>query len=233
MRYLLAGGLLAAAFLACMGIFPGGADAASETADPKPPEAPATRPRPMVDGEPLQNILNSKTYIEELVRYLIGYETWIYVCTDAQPKERVRTLVISDPVEFPGVELDATPQWLEVVRVHGCNRDYERMIYASYRNGKPVFHARVAGDSRTTPRIEHDAVAALRDAASTAAVKEGCPRSHRARVVSARNDKAWPETSETRWREIWVVSTCKGTRDVPVIFSEDGTSGVTFRYEIE
>ena len=225
--------LLAAAFLAGSLISPDRAGAASDTADPQPPEAPSTRPRPTIDGEPLQNILNSKAYIDELVRYLIGYETWIYICADARPQERVRTMVISDPVELPGVDLDETPQWLEVVRVHGCNRDYERMIYASYRDGKPVFHAKVAGDTRTTPRVQHEAVTALRDAASAFAVTQGCPRSHRARVVSARSDTAWPETSDTRWREIWVVSTCKGTRDVPVTFSDDGASGVTFSYVIE
>ena len=184
-----------------------------------------------VDGKPIQAVLNDKTYVNQLVRYLVGYETWIHICTDAEPEERLRTLIVSEPLRMPGIEGIPRPLWLEVIRVRGCNRTYERLVYATYRDGKPVFHAKVAGSSRTKPDVQHATVTALRRRETERAHAAGCERSDKARVIAAELDKSWPEMSETQWREIWVVYTCKGSRDVPVRFDAGEDGVVTFRFE--
>lgn len=213
---------------------------ASNTTVPEPkkqpseisPTVPSQSHVPLVNGKPLQQILNSKEYVESLVRYLVGYETWIYICTDAQPEERIRTLMVTEPVDLPEIDRVDAPQWLEVVKIRGCNKTYERMVFATYHQGKPVFHAQIAGNSKTSPRLQHQAVTALRAAASTAAQAEGCDRADRARVLSAELDEAWPKASKSQWREVWVVHACKGTKDVPVVFTSDDSGKITFRFEL-
>ena len=212
--------------------------AASDTSDPETtkqpseiaPSVPSAARIPVVDGKSLQTVLNSKSYIDELVRYLIGYETWIYICTDAEPQERVRTLVITEPVALPGVDGVPSPQWLEVIRIRGCERNYERMVYAAYKDGKPVFHAQIAGNSKTPPRLQQEAVTALRELESKIAHAAGCDRADRARVLSAELDENWAQASKDRWREVWTVHSCKGTKEVAVVFQSTEDGSVKFRF---
>ncbi len=230
--------LLAIAALAIM-VSQTGAGAAPNTEVGDPPEKPgAITPgypgpdeSPTVNGQPLRSILNDKAYLDQLVRYLIGYETWIHICTDAEPMERLRTLMVGEPQRMPGIDGFSSPQWLEVIQVRGCNRTYERLIYATYHDGKPVFHAQVSGSTRTGPRLQHEAVTALRARETERARAAGCESTDRARIVAAELDGAWPQTSDTHWRELWVVYSCKGTSEVPVQFFTGDDGNVTFKFE--
>lgn len=214
------------------------ADAAQGTDTPEPEQKPAAispgypsaDSTPTVDGRPLQEVLNSKDYLDRLVRYLIGYETWINICTDAEPEERLRTMMVTEPVALPGVEGAAGAQWLEVIRIRGCEKSYERMIFATYHDGKPVFHAQLSGTSKTTPLVQHETLTALRARETDVAHAAGCDRADRARVLGANLDDAWDGTKAGTWREIWIVHSCKGVKEVPVVFktSQDGTVGFTF-----
>jgi hypothetical protein len=195
------------------------------------PGNPSADQIPTVDGKPLQSIINDKDYIEQLVRYLIGYETWIHMCADAEPEERLRTLVVGEPQQMPGIDDLNSPQWLEVIRVRGCDRTYERLIYATYHDGKPVFHAQLAGSSKTGPRLQHETLTALRRRETERAHAAGCERADSARVIAAELDKAWPQAADGRWREVWTVHSCKGASDVPVQFQTGPDGTVTFRFE--
>ena len=195
------------------------------------PDYPAGDGSVTVDGKPIQAVLNDKAYVEKLVRYLVGYETWIHICTDAEPEERLRTLIIDEPLRMPGIDGVARPLWLEVIRVRGCNRTYERLVYATVHDGKPVFHAKVAGSTKTAPDVQHDAVTALRERESSRARAAGCERADKARVIAAELDKSWPNTSTTKWREVWVIHTCNGTREVPLRFTTGEDGRVTFSFE--
>lgn len=228
-----------AMFLLAMLSWHPGSIAAPNTDAPEPedkpgsitPDYPANDQSLTVNGKPIQAVLNNKDYVDQLVRYLIGYETWIHLCTDAEPEERLRTLIVSDPLRMPGIEVVARPLWLEVIRVRGCNRTYERLVYATYHEGKPVFHAMVAGSSKTTPDVQHRTVSALRERETVRAHAAGCERADKARVISAELDEDWPDASETQWREIWAVHTCKGSRDVPLWFQTGADGKVTFHFE--
>lgn len=215
------------------------AQAAPNTVDPaapaKPgsitPNNPASTQLPPVDGQVLQKILNSKDYLEHLVRYLIGYETWIGICTDAEPDQRLRTLMITEPVRLPGIDGISTPQWLEVIQIKGCNRSYERMIYATYHDGKPVFHAQISGSTKTTPQLQHETLAALRARETERAHQAGCERADSARILAANLDPDWAGGTDREWREIWVVHSCKGVKKVPVLFGPGADGTVTFSFD--
>ena len=183
----------------------GAATAAQGTDTPEPEQKPAAinpgYPKadaaPTVDGRPLQEILNSKDYLDRLVRYLIGYETWINICTDAEAggtpahdDDHGSGRVCPEPRAKTGT------QWLEVIRIRGCKRSYERMIFASYNDGKPVFHAQLSGTTKTAPLIQHKTLTALRDRETDIAHAAGCDRADRARVLGANLDDTWDGASD-------------------------------------
>ena len=213
--------------------------AAPNSQPPQPDDKPASitpdYPKPAqdatVDGKPLQAVLNDKDYLDQLVRYVIGYDTWIHNFSDAEPEERLRTLMISEPLHMPGIDGVSTPQWLEVIRVRGCNRTYKRLVYATYHNGKPVFHAQIAGSTKTAPLVQHQTVTALRNHETLRAHAAGCDRAHKARVTAANLDEDWSASTATQWREIWTVQSCRGVTEMPVYFRVDESGGVTFRFQ--
>lgn len=198
--------------------------------DPIAPDYLPSTKVPAVNGQALQKILNSEDYLERLVRYLIGYETWIGICTDAEPEQRLRTMMITEPVRLPGIDGISTPQWLEVIRLKGCNRSYERMIYAAYHNGKPVFHAQLPGSTRTAPQLQHETLTALRARETERAHQAGCERADSARILAAELDTGWTGDTDREWREVWVVHSCKGVKKVPVTFGPDADGFVTYRF---
>ncbi|MGI9415913.1 MAG: hypothetical protein ACR2PM_19730 [Hyphomicrobiales bacterium] len=195
------------------------------------PGSPAGSRPPTVAGRPLQEVLNSKAYIERLTTYLIGYETWIGICTDAEPEQRLRTLMITEPVRLPGADRADGPQWLEVISVKGCNKTYKRLIYATYHDGKPVFHAQLPGSTKTRPVLQHRTLMALRDLETDRAHRAGCDRAHRARVLAAHLEDGWDGEGDTEWRETWVVHSCRGVDNVPVRFAPDGKGEITFSFD--
>ena len=207
------------------------APAAREQPGAITPTSPAAGKAPTVGGRPLQEVLNSKAYIGRLTTYLIGYETWIGVCTDAEPEQRLRTLMITDPLPLPGVDRVEGPQWLEVISVKGCKKTYERMIYATYHKGKPVFHAQLPGSTKTRPVLQHRTLMALRDRETEKSHRAGCERADRARVLAAHLEDGWDGEGDTDWRETWVVYSCKGVGKVPVRFMPDGTGAITFSFD--
>ena len=58
-------------------------------------------------------------------------------------------------------------------------------------------------------------------------------RADRARVLGANLDEGWEGAASGAWREIWIVHSCKGVKDVPVVFEtgQDGAVGFTFGAE--
>ncbi len=197
------------------------------------PNYPPVPQPPEIDGKPFQDYLNSSDYLERLITYLVGYETWIGICTDAEPVNRVRTWMATEPVPLPGAERIDGPQWIEIVEIEGCQRTYQRMVYATVSDGNPVFHARLPGDSKAEPLLQHRAVTELREQQSEWSWTQGCDRVDRARILAGEVDKSWPGTTDTSWREEWVVHTCKGVKRVPVIFTPGADGEIIYSWDTE
>jgi hypothetical protein len=195
------------------------------------PEPPVASPTPEIDGRPIRDFLNSEDYLERLVTHLIGYETWIGACADAEPLSRDDTLMVSQPISLPDAELASGPQWIEIIELQGCDRTYKRLIYATYVDGAPVFHVQLPGNTRSEPVLQHRAINELRARESETAWSEGCERSDHARVIAGEVDDAWQVDDTEAWREIWVVLTCSGIKHVPVIFQPDDAGEISFTWE--
>jgi hypothetical protein len=195
-----------------------------------PAASAAAQSEPRVGDVPLARYVSTASYLEQLNTYIVGYETWIGPCPDPEPVERVNVLLPESSVPLPGNPDPAAPQWIEQLRVTGCSAPYERFVYVSARGDTPVFHARLLGTSRTTPKLESDAVEAVVAAERDAAVARGCPATQPVRVFTATFDERFDAEYGTGWRETWQIADCRGVRDLTLTFTPDHSGATVFEF---
>lgn len=186
---------------------------------------------PSVKNLPLSSLVKTRQYVEDLRRYLIGYETWIGPCPSADPGKRVRTLLLNQTVPLPDAELFDAPQWIEVIRIEGCDRPYERPVYVGVSKGKTVFYARLLGGTRTTPVLQHKAMTALIAAEKIAAIRSGCQQTQPVRVLTTAFVSETKVEYGTAWNESWTIANCRGLKQIPMRFTPDHTGGISFAFE--
>ena len=185
----------------------------------------AAQSEPQIDGVALSRYVAGGEYQSLLNAYIVGYETWIGPCPDPEPVERIGVLLPQSSVPLPGDPDPGAPQWIEQLRITGCARDYERYVYVSMKASRPVFHARLLGSSRTTPRLEEEAVAAVIAVEHAAAVANGCPETQPVRVFTATYTDRFDGEYGAGWRETWLIADCRGARDIALTFTPDHTGG--------
>jgi len=186
---------------------------------------------PLVNDRPLSELVASQDYLEDLERYLIGYETWVGPCPDPQVAGRIKTLVLQKTVSFPEVEAPMEAQWIEVVRIAGCTNPYERPVYVTVDQGKTVFFAHLLGSTRTQPRLQHRALNNLIAAEKSAAIASGCPQTQPVRVITTAYVSEFSTEYGRAWRETWTIANCRGLKNVPIEFKPDHTGGIAIRFE--
>ncbi|MGI9415912.1 MAG: hypothetical protein ACR2PM_19725 [Hyphomicrobiales bacterium] len=186
---------------------------------------------PSVNDLPLSSFVKTRQYVEDLRRYLIGYESWIGPCPDPDPGVRVRTLVPKQSLPFPGVDGPAAPQWIEIIRIGGCSTPYERPVHVGVSAGKTVFYAHLLGSTRTQPVLQHKAMTALIAAEKRAAIRSGCQQTHPVRVLTTAFVSETRAEYGTAWREVWTLANCRGLKKVPIRFTPDHTGGISFAFE--
>jgi hypothetical protein len=181
---------------------------------------------PMVGDVALSEFVATDQYDERLITYLVGYETWIGPCPSPEPVERVTTLLTQNSVPLPGEpDLDA-PQWIELLRVTGCDVDYERLVFVSLKDGKPLFHAQLMGSTRASPKLEAETIRTLIETEGGPEGASGCPETFPIRVFSAAFDESFQTEYGAGWRESWLLADCNGTREVEVTFTPDHAGSI-------
>lgn len=185
---------------------------------------------PLVGDRPLSEFVSSKAYLEELKRYLTGYETWVGPCPDPQVADRLRTLVLQKTVSFPGVVSPVEAQWIEVVRIAGCANDYERPVYVTRDRGKTVFYAHLLGTTRTEPRLQHRVLNSLVASEKTAAIAAGCPQTQPVRVITTAYVSEFSTEYGKAWRETWTLANCRGLKKLTIDFKPDHAGSITIRF---
>ena len=193
--------------------------------------ASATGFEPSVNDLPLSSFVKTRQYVEDLRRYLIGYETWIGPCPSADPGVRVKTLLLNRTVPLPDAELFDTAQWIEVIRIKGCAKTYDRPVYVGVSGGKTVFYARLLGGTRTPPVLQHKAMTALIKAEKDAAIRSGCQQTQPVRVLTTAFVSESKVEYGTAWNERWTIANCRGLKEIPIRFTPDHTGGMSFAFE--
>lgn len=186
---------------------------------------------PQVNDRPLSEFVATRDYLEDLERYLHGYEAWIGPCPTAHIAGRVRTMVLQKTVPFPEVPVPSEAQWVEIVRITGCTRPYERPVYVTVDQGKTIFYAHLLGTTRTEPQLQHRAVNSLIAAEKAAAIASGCPQTQPVRVITTAYVSEFSTEYGKGWRETWTLANCRGLKQVPIEFKPDHTGGIAIRFE--
>lgn len=182
---------------------------------------------PLVGEQRLSDLVRSKAYLDGLATYLTGYETWLGPCPSPRVSKPVRTLVLQRTIRFPGVASPTQPQWVSVVRISGCARPYERAVYATVSDGKPVFHANLIGTTRADPALQERALKALVNVEKLAAQKAGCQSTHPVRILTTAFDSEAQSEYGKSWQETWTIANCRGVKRVPLRFTPDHGGALT------
>ena len=132
---------------------------------------------------------------------------------------------------LPDADLFDTAQWIEVIRIEGCSKTYDRPVYVGVSGGKTVFYARLLGSTRTPPVLQHKAMTALIGAEKVAAIRSGCQQTQPVRVLTTAFVSETKVEYGTAWNELWTIANCRGLKKIPIRFTPDHTGGMSFGFE--
>ena len=186
------------------------------------PGAPPT----VVNGMLFGQFVRSKAYLKNLSSYVLQYEARYGPCAKPTFDGRARLVTPEKPVRL--VRYGTPPQWYEVLKIGGCEKPFERIVFTTIINKKMTYAALLLGDSRTDPQLQWDTLQTLIPVAKAAAVKNGCAEDAGIRLLWARVSSEGAATRTTPWREIWTVADCKGKYDYQLTFTPARTGGTSF-----
>ena len=183
------------------------------------------------DPAKLKKLLNAPGYLKQLASVVSKYEVSVTGCKSPAVSGRVSTKLLKGPVAMPGIGIPKSAQWVDTVRVEGCGKAFSRKVIATVHRGRPVFFPYLAGTTRTTPKLQFDAMRQLLAKERTRSTKAGCKKNSPLTLSTTKFvAKAKIETG-TMWREAWTVRNCKGKRSVGLLFSPDKTGKMTVSVE--
>lgn len=184
------------------------------------PGAPPT----VINGKLFGQFVRSKAYLKNLSSYVLQYETRYGPCAKPTFEGRARLVPPEKPVRLS--KYGTPPQWYEVLKIGGCEKPFERVVFTTIINKKMTYAALLLGESRTDPQLQWDTLQTLIPVAKAASLKHGCAEDAGIRLLWARVDGEAAKNAP--WREVWTVADCKGKYDYQVTFTPAKTGGTTF-----
>lgn len=186
-----------------------------------------------IDGVPFRKYVNSHAYFDEMAKDTMVYEARIGAC--AKP-EKVERLNVGRPqvlTKFP--RLGTPPQWMEVLKVTGCDEPVERAVLVVYVNEKTVFLPLVAGNalSRFDVILQKDVINTLIPVERALGVRAGCARDDSVRILDTKTVSTKETEAGLAWEEEWQLATCKGTKRVRISYSWGEGRGTNFQIRQE
>ncbi len=184
-----------------------------------------------VDPAKLKKLLNAPAYVKQLAAVVSKYETSVTGCKKPVVAGRVSTKLLKRAVAMPGVGLLKTAQWVDTVKIKGCGRTFSRKVIATIHQGRPIFFPYLAGSTRTTPKLQLDAMRQLLTKERTRSTRAGCKKNSPLTLSTTKFVAEAKVETGTMWREAWTVRNCKGKRVVGLLFSPDKSGKVTISVE--
>ncbi len=184
-----------------------------------------------VDPAKLKKLLNAPGYVKQLATVVSKYESSVTGCKKPVVAGRVSTKLLKRAVAMPGVGLPKAAQWVDTVRVEGCGKAFSRKVIATVHQGRPIFFPYLAGSTRTTPKLQFDAMRQLLTKERTRSTRVGCKKNSPLTLSTTKFVAEAKVETGTMWREAWTVRNCKGKRVVGLLFSPDKTGKMTISVE--
>ena len=176
-----------------------------------------------VDQAKLKKLLNAPAYLKQLASVVSKYEISVTGCKKPSVSGRVSTKLLKRPVAIPGFGVPKSAQWVDTVRIEGCGKAFSRRVIATVHRGRAVFFPYLAGNTRTTPKRQFEAMRQLLTKERSRSTKAGCKKNSPLTLSTTKFVAEAKIETGTMWREAWTVRNCKGKRTVGLLFSPDKT----------
>ncbi|MEM7424945.1 MAG: hypothetical protein AAF441_02550 [Pseudomonadota bacterium] len=184
-----------------------------------------------VDPTKFKSLLNSPAYVKQMAAVVSKYEVSVTGCKTPKVAGRVSTKLMKRPVAMPGIGLPGSAQWVDTLKIEGCGKAFQRKVIATLHQGRPIFFPYLAGTTRTTPKLQLDAMRQLLTKERTRSTQAGCKKNSPLTLSTTKFVAEAKVETGTMWREAWTVRNCKGKRVVGLLFSPDRTGKVKVSVE--
>lgn len=181
-----------------------------------------------IGGMPFAKFINSQFYFTELAREVLAYEAGVGPCAGSDNVSRVQMGRPQVAMEFP--KLGFPPQWMEVVKVTGCEPIHNRAVLVLYIDRRLIYLPLVGGSglSRFDVVLQRDVIRTLVASERVHAQRAGCALSDHIGIISTKITARHEKPDGLHWEEIWTVTNCQGEKKLTVDFTSSGEGGTDF-----
>lgn len=183
------------------------------------------------DQEELKKLLNSKAYIDKLRFIVSRYEASVNGCKTPSVVGRTGLTLLDARVPMPGIGVPASAQWMDTVGVKGCGKPYQRRVVGARHKGQTVMFPYLSGSTRTTPVVQFETMRLVLSEERKHAAAAGCKADDPVSVATTQLVATAKSEHGTMWRESWTVRSCKGQRNVGLLFAPDQNGHVAVTLE--
>ena len=200
---------------------------AENNQDVRKPSDPPERFR----GIPFRNFLASRDYMVALGEYALNYEREYGPCATPEFAGRLNVgrASFATTISDHGVP----PQWLEVVKITGCDDPFPRNILVMIVEGELRYFPLLLGKSisRTDAILQRDVVRSVILSERAVAQRSGCSKSDKVRLLSAVLLHQKKSGASTIWEEGWALQNCHGRKLLKIHFKTSPEGGTDFVIE--
>ena len=122
------------------------------------------------------------------------------------------------------------PQWIEIVKIGGCEHNHELNILIALIDGAPRFFPLLPGNglSLLDFTVSQDVMTTLINFEKSHALTVGCKKNDPIRIHQIRLQTYKKERDDIIWNEVWDISNCKAHKSLTVYFTANPVSGTHF-----
>ena len=181
-----------------------------------------------IDGKLFREYANSHEYFDRLAQATMRYEMKIGPC--ATPKEVVRIRAGRPQIPSRIPKLGIPPQWMEVLKVSGCEKPVIRPVLVVYANKKLIIAPLISGEglSRFDVILQRDVIATLMTTEHVLAKRAGCSGDAAVRILNTRMLSKKTVEAGLVWEEEWQLANCKGEKRVKIGYEYHDNRGTDF-----
>lgn len=181
-----------------------------------------------ISGIPIQNFLQSNSYLKVLEQAVMAHETTLGACRTPTFKGRVNFAAPHIPRAFP--DAGVVPQWLEIVEIEGCEEPFERFVLVGVVDNAPAFHPLLAGNalSLLDMVVEKDVLTTLLASEREHSLASGCLETDNIRIHDTKLLSHKQEEDTLYWNEAWRISDCKAQKTLTIEFKTNPSTGTHF-----
>ncbi|GBF25740.1 hypothetical protein MnTg02_00773 [bacterium MnTg02] len=182
-------------------------------------------------GMPFQTFLASGDYMTALREHALNYERKYGPCATPEFAGRLNVgrASFATTISDHGVP----PQWLEVVKITGCDDPFPRNILVMIVEGELRYFPLLLGKSisRTDAILQRDVVRSVILSERAVAQRSGCSKSDKVRLLSAVLLHQKKSGASTIWEEGWALQNCHGRKLLKIHFKTSPEGGTDFVIE--